>query len=84
MQSSRFISMTAICTIMLLSKSIIAGTAGDTALVSSHWNGGGNLQVVEPFFQNNPAFYFLSARRVAAGDANFTVTDYPIPKGCIA
>lgn len=75
MQSSRFIAVTAIYTILLLSKSTIAGTAGDTALASSHWNGGVNLQVVEPFFQNNPAFYFLSARRVAAGDANFTVTD---------
>ncbi|HFL2226672.1 TPA: hypothetical protein ACG3MS_002761, partial [Legionella pneumophila] len=64
MQSSRFIAVTAIYTILLLSKSTIAGTAGDTALASSHWNGGVNLQVVEPFFQNNPAFYFLSARRV--------------------
>lgn len=51
MQSGRFISMTAIYTIMLLSKPTIAGTAGDTALASSYWNGGVNLQVVEPFFQ---------------------------------
>ncbi|CZH06504.1 hypothetical protein [Legionella pneumophila] len=50
MQSSRFIAVTAIYTILLLSKSTIAGTAGDTALASSHWNGGVNLQVVEPFF----------------------------------
>lgn len=60
MQSSRFIAVTAIYTILLLSKSTIAGTAGDTALASSHWNGGVNLQVVEPFFKITLPFISLA------------------------
>ncbi|CZG63655.1 TPA: hypothetical protein ACK8Z3_002346 [Legionella pneumophila] len=54
MQPGRFIAMTAIYTIMLLSKSTIAGTAGEAALASSHWNGGVNLQVVSKY----PCFLF--------------------------
>ncbi|MCE3045318.1 Lpg1974 family pore-forming outer membrane protein [Legionella sp. 16cNR16C] len=52
-----------------------AGTMGDIQEPLSHWTAGVNLQVVQPFFQNNPAFYFLEAERIAYSEAFFYVND---------
>lgn len=59
----------------LTSNLTIAGTMGPEILPQTHWDGGVNIQVIQPFFQNNPAFYFLNARRDSVTEAFFQVSD---------
>lgn len=60
---------------LIISSSLaFAGTMGSVT-TQEHWSGGVDFQVVQPFFQNNPEFYFLEATRVAYTDAFFTVSD---------
>ena len=70
---SRYMSL---FSLFLVSGLLQAGTVGAESVEGKeHWNAGVNLQVVQPYFQNNPAFYFLEARRIATTDAFFFVTD---------
>ncbi|WP_347251871.1 Lpg1974 family pore-forming outer membrane protein [Legionella sp.] len=48
---------------------------GPEILPQTHWDGGVNIQVIQPFFQNNPAFYFLNDRRDSVTEAFFQVSD---------
>lgn len=75
MQGRYFFKEFVLCVGLISSGVVLAGTVGEATTIHEHWNGGINFQIVQPFFQNNPAFHFLSASREVISEANFNVVD---------
>ena len=60
---------------LLITSCAYAGTMGPVEEEGGHLFGSVDFQVVQPYFQNNPEFYFLDAKRIAYTDAFFYVDD---------